>query len=344
MLCQSPGCLFWRLWARVYGNFCVMSKSVDRGSLLPTLPKVVLGRVPTVGRASVPKVLKSLLGRTAQVGILPASLSLAVLAVFTTSASSAPARMPEKVEAVYTISFNGFNIGSFSFEASLEGKSYTLNGDAELSALLGAFKWRGISRASGRVSGNRPKPSDYSLAFKGTGRSGSINVGFDGRGVKSATIVPPIPVAYDEIPLQRKHLSGALDPLTAVMALTFGTASDPCGRRLAIFDGKQRFDLQLKKRGVRAANIFPGETRSRGENVVCSVDYRPLGGFRMTPQTEQLAKSTGIEISMLPVSSSNVAVPQEVRIPTGVGSVILSAEKITITDGSRRKVALLAGN
>lgn len=250
--------------------------------------------------------------------------------------------MPEKVDALYAITFNGFNIGSFKFEASLKGQTYTLNGDAELSAMLGAFKWRGISRATGRLAGAQPKPSDYSLAFKGTGRSGSIKVGFDGKGVRSASIVPPIPVAHDEIPLQRKHLSGALDPLTAVMALTFGSAENPCGRKLSIFDGNQRFDLQLEQRGVREATVFPGEARPRGPSVVCTVDYRPLGGFRMTAQTEQLAKSSGIEISMLPVSNANVAVPQEVRIPTSVGSVVLSVEKISITDSSKRKVALLS--
>jgi len=283
----------------------------------------------------------SALRRAAAVGLLPAVLALAALAFFTHKASSETARTPDRVDAVYSISFNGFNIGSFTFEATVDGNSYTLNGDAELSALLGAFKWRGISRATGRVAESGPKPEDYTLAFDGTGRSGSIKVGFDRKGVNSASIVPPFPVASDEIPLQRKHLSGALDPLPAVMALTFGSASDPCGQKLAIFDGKQRFDLQLKKRGVRAAKTFPGETRSRGTSVVCAVDYRPLGGFRMTAQTEQLAKSTDIEISMLPVESANVAVPQEVRIPTGMGSVILTAEKISITNGSKRRVALL---
>lgn len=278
---------------------------------------------------------------TATIGLLPAALALAVIAFFTHSASSEPARMPEKVNAVYAISFNGFDIGSFKFEANVDGESYILNGDAELSALLGAFKWRGISRASGRVSGSGPKPADYTLAFNGSGRSGSIKVGFDGKGVTSASIVPPIPVASDEVPLQRKHLSGALDPLTAVMALTFGSAANPCDRKLAIFDGKQRFDLQLSKRGEKAASAFPGESRARGMSVVCGVDYRPLGGFQMTAQTEQLAKSTGIEISMLPVAGSNLAVPQEVRIPTSVGSVVLTAEKISVTDGSKRRVALL---
>lgn len=288
-----------------------------------------------------PGLASSTLGRATALGLLPVAVSMAALSTFSLTAASEPVRMPEKVDALYSISFNGFNIGSFKFEANVDGKSYSLNGDAELSALLGAFKWRGISQASGRLAGSTPKPSGYSLAFKGTSRSGSIKVGFDGKGVNSASIIPPIPVTSDEIPLQRKHLKGALDPLTAVMALTFGSAADPCGRKLEIFDGKQRFDLQLNKRGVRPAKVFPGEARARGTSVVCTVDYRPLGGFRMTAQTEQLAKSTGIEISMLPVESANVAVPQEVRIPTSVGSVVLTAEKISIVDGTRRRVALL---
>lgn len=242
--------------------------------------------------------------------------------------------IPAQVEATYQISFNGFNIGSFKFRSQVDGKRYTLDGDAELSALLGAFKWRGVSRASGTVGKTGPRPAGYTLSFKGNSQSGAIRVGFGDNRVTSATVVPPFPVTADEVPLRSQHLNGALDPLTAVMALTFGSASNPCGQTLQIFDGKQRFDLALGYRGQRAA--------SRGQAlVVCGVDYRPLGGYRANAQTEQLAKANGIEVAMLPLPRANMAVPHEVTIPTSVGSVVLSAEKIAVTDKNHRRIAFL---
>ena len=272
-----------------------------------------------------------------------AALSLAALCFQHIPASSAPARTPVKVSAVYAITFNGFNIGSFKFDSEVDGKRYTLRGDAELSALLGAFKWRGISLASGRVGRRGPKPSDYLLSFKGTSRNGSIKVGFDRKGVNSASIVPPIPVMPDEVPLQRKHLKGALDPLTAVMALTIGSSKKPCNQTLSIFDGKQRFDLKLAYRGQRASQWFPGQPGPATAKMVCSVKYKPLGGYRMTSQTKLLAQSDGLEIAMLPVPSANVAVPHEIRIPTGYGDIVLTAEKVSLTDRNQRRLALLGG-
>lgn len=279
-----------------------------------------------------------------QAGLASAALLMLGAVSFQNADAGEKARMPDGVSAVYVISFNGFNIGSFKFDAELNGNSYTLNGDAELSALLGAFHWRGISRASGEVVRQGPKPADYTLAFNGTGRSGSIKVGFDGNGVRSASVMPPFRIASDEVPLQRKHLDGALDPLTAVMVLTLAPTDKPCDQTLAIFDGKQRFDLKLAYREHRALNSFPWQTGRSAKSVVCSVDYQPLGGYRPTAQTQQLASSKDIEIAMLPVPSAHLVVPQEVRIPTGFGSVVLSAEKVSITQGRTRRVALLEGH
>ncbi len=285
--------------------------------------------------------LTSRVGRTARVTVWPAALSIAALCFSHCPALSGQARLPARVNAVYAISFNGFNIGSFKFDSKVEGKRYSLDGDAELSALLGAFKWRGISRTSGKVGRKGPKPSGYLLSFKGTGRSGSIKVGFDRKGVKSASMIPPIPVAADEIPLQRKHLHGAIDPLSAVMALSLGSGKRPCAQKLSIFDGKQRFDLKLRYRGQRAAPQVPGQPGLAKSMVVCSVQYQPLGGYRMTSTTKQLVQSDGLEIAMLPVPGANFAVPHEIRIPTSYGSIVLLAEKINLMDRHKRRLALL---
>lgn len=285
------------------------------------------------------KARASILLRT---GLASAALAAGLLPFTNSSVLAAGRDVPSTVNAVYSISFNGFDIGSFKFNSEVRGSTYSLNGDAELSALLGAFKWRGVSRSSGKLSKNGLKPADYAFNFNGSSRSGSIKVGFDRSGVTSASIVPPIPVMAGEVPLQRSHLKGALDPLTAVMALTIGSdKSNPCGKKLAIFDGKQRFDLQLAYRGTKTIGGFPGQQRSGAQSVICSVRYKPLGGYQLNSQTRQLASATGIEISMLPVKGGALVVPQEVRIPTSVGSVVLTAQSVNVTEAGKRKVALL---
>jgi len=46
---------------------------------------------------------------------------------------------PSRVEATYKVSFAGLDIGDFKFQATVNGGTYSLAGNAELSALLGAF-------------------------------------------------------------------------------------------------------------------------------------------------------------------------------------------------------------
>ena len=288
--------------------------------------------------------LTSRVGHRVRETVWPAVLSIAALCLTHGPALSGQTRIPAQVSAVYGISFNGFSIGSFKFDSKVDGKRYALNGDAELSALLGAFQWRGISQTSGKVSRSGPKPSGYLMSFKGTGRSGSIKVGFDRKGVKSASIIPPIPVAKDEVPLQRGHLQGAIDPLSAVMALSLGSGTRPCAQRLSVFDGKQRFDLKMSYRGQRPAPKVAGQPGLAKTMTVCSVRYQPLGGYRMTSTTKQLAQSDGLEVSMLPVPGANFAVPHEIRIPTSYGSIVLLAEKINVTDRHKRRLALLGAH
>lgn len=293
-------------------------------------------------RQSSPRGFQAFFGK-AQNFLLPAALTCAALAASSVEVGASDAEVPSKINAVYSIAFNGFNIGSFRFESEVKGSTYVLNGDAELSALLGAIKWRGVSRSAGTIHKDGPQPSGYSLNFNGNARSGSVKVGFGEGNVTSASIIPPFMIASDEVPLKRQHLKDALDPLSAVMALTFGAARKPCDQKLAIFDGKQRFDLALSYRGKRAQSGFPGQSGGKKTAIICAVRYKPLGGFRPTGETTHLAKSNDIEIAMLPVPSANIAIPQQVTIPTSYGHVVLSAEKISVENGRRRDVALLNG-
>ena len=236
---------------------------------------------------------------------------------------------PGQVQAVYRIEFNGFDIGSFEFNSSVTGSSYTLTGDAKISALLGAFQWQARTRSAGSLAVDTPKPAGYTFDFSGTGRSGSLKMGFSGDSVTSLAQVPPSHPAPGTVAIQEPHLKGVLDPLSAVMALSRSDAGNPCGRRLAVFDGKQRFDLQFSfRRQERIAEQRP--TGQPGVAYVCKVRYVPIAGHRATEETRALAASSDIEISLRPVPSANLFVPHEISIPTGAGTARLIAQSVRI--------------
>jgi hypothetical protein len=256
-------------------------------------------------------------------GPFPASLALAGMS-------------PAEVDAIYKITLNGFEIGSFRFSSKVTPDHYTADSDVELSALLGAFHWRGVTRTSGTIAGKDPKPAGFLFEFDGTAKSGSVQLGFNQSGVQSVSVLPISADPPDTVPLSEQHLKGVLDPLTAIMALTHVDGGSPCGGKVAIFDGKQRFDLELSYR--RQAPI--GESRT-DMAIVCRVKYVPIAGYRANEETRNMANTTGIEIAFRPVPKANLMLPQDVIVPTLVGPAELTLVRVEIRTPDLGQIALV---
>ena len=255
-----------------------------------------------------------------------AAALIALAGPYQSQQALAAERWPARVTASYDVDFNGFNIGTFDFEASVHGKTYVLAGDAQISAFLGIIKWRGLTRTAGRVRGVAPRPKAYSFDYRSGDKGGFIKMGFKSNRVARVSAFPAA-VASGTIPLKPKHLNRVLDPLSAVMAMTKVKGDDPCARRLPIFDGKQRFDLILSYAGRR-------QIRSSGRNMmgyVCSVRYRPIAGYQPNAQTQKMANSDGLKIILQPISSARLLVPYQIVIPTIAGSVTITSKRITVS-------------
>lgn len=256
------------------------------------------------------------------------------------SASASPAAhavepWPGHVHAVYRVEFNGFDIGTFDFNANVNGASYALTGDAKISALLGAFRWQGATRASGVLTGDAPKPAGYTFDYNTSSKNGSIKMGFTAENVTSLSHVPPYYQPPGIVNVREPHLKGVLDPLSAVMAISRTDSANPCGRRLAVFDGKQRFDLLLSfRRQERISEQRP--SGQPGVAYVCKVKYTPIAGHKVSEETRALAASNDIEISLRPVPSANLFVPHSITIPTGAGTARLIAQSIRIVTRSEQ--------
>ena len=253
-------------------------------------------------------------------------------------AEPAPA-WPSHVNALYRIHFNGFDVGTFEFTSTVAGPSYTLTGDARISALLGAFSWKGQTRASGMIAADGPRPAGYTFNFTGTGKTGSIKMGYTAETITNVAHVPPHVPLPGTIAVRESHLKSVLDPLSAVMALSRTSSANPCGRKLSIFDGKQRFDLLLSfKRQEHVSETRP--SGQPGVAFVCRVRYLPIAGHRMNEETRQLAASEGIEVSLRPVPSAGIFIPHQITIPTGAGPATLTAMRVQIVTQRNEQIAL----
>jgi hypothetical protein len=253
-------------------------------------------------------------------------------------AKAVDAGFPTKVTAAYDISWNGLSLGQFSFTSSIKGGRYSLVGDASLSAVV--FSWRGITRSSGTVAGGIPKPMTYAFAYEGT-KSGRLDMAFEGEEITKIKANPPIGSSPGRVPVTRSHLQNVFDPLSAVMAVSSANggsvaSSNPCKRRIPIFDGKQRFDLvfsYLRKERLEGAGAAIA--------IVCRVKYVPIAGHKMNDETKFMASTNGIEIWMMAVPRANVYVPYVVNLPTLWGQAQMVSTSIHMDVPGRGRIALV---
>lgn len=256
------------------------------------------------------------------------------------SAAAVAQPWPSKVVARYQISFGGIDIGKFHFESQVEGQTYTLAGQGEVSLVFGAFKWKGATRSSGGVTDESPKPAAYTLDYRANAKSGSVRMAFNGDAVSNVSIVPPSSPHREAVPVQEQHLKQVLDPMTAIMAMTRGGMAKPCGRKISIFDGKQRFDLHLSfRRQERVSEKRP--SGQPGLVFVCRVRYIPVAGHRDNDETQHMAKTSAIEVAFRPVPAANLLIPYQITIPTLAGSAVMTSKKVEITTPGKEPIALI---
>jgi Protein of unknown function (DUF3108) len=247
---------------------------------------------------------------------------------------------PPSVRAVFDVNFTGINVGTLEFRSSADGQVYTLTANAKLSALLGVFNWNSDTRSSGRFVGESPKPAAFTFDYNSNSRAGSTKMSFADDTVTNVTHVPPVQFRSGIVPVHEQHLKGVLDPLSAVLALTHGSATNPCSRRIPIYDGRQRFDLLLSYRGqTRISEQRP--SGQPGIAYVCRVRYLPIAGHRIDQETKFMASTNAIEIVLRPIPSAHIFIPYQITIPTIAGAATLVSKRIDIVTPSKGQIALV---
>lgn len=272
----------------------------------------------------------SFVSKSMRSAALAAAFGCAALAGFAGAMAQAYAAepWPAEVQALYKIHFNGLEVGQFSFNSSVHNRTYSASGNADISALLGLVRWNGVTRVSGALAGDAPRPAGFAFDFNGGSKSGSIRMGFASGAVKTLDLNPLLPDPPGTVPVQATHMRGVLDPLSAVLAMSRPRDGNPCNQQVQIFDGKTRFDLSLsfKEEVPLAASQASG-----GAEIlrVCRVRIVPIAGHR-EEETTLLRRMSGIEIAFRSIPSASLYVPHRITVPTFAGSIVLGAQSIQI--------------
>ena len=249
-----------------------------------------------------------------------------------------------KVTTKYAINFNGINIGDFKLTAAIANGEYNVSAQASISLLAGIlFEWSGHTSSSGRIMRRGPLPYAYSFGYKTSEKSEKVDVKFSNNVVREIAVNPPQRPSSLRIPVTRKHMQNVVDPLSAVVMLTnIGvnkSGQEVCDRRLPIFDGKARYDLQLSyksSRNITAANGY------KGPAYICKVKYIPIAGHRPgDEESNYAARNEGNEVWMMPVPQAALYVPYYIYVPTPVGTATITSTGFDIDTAPDMRRALI---
>jgi len=233
----------------------------------------------------------------------------------------------QKLEARYVISMTGIRVGQSAWAVRIEADRYSASatgGSVDLMNVL--VRGEGAAKVSGSIKDGRLVPVEYSSKLVEDGERSDLKMTFE-EGVVTAVETDAPPPGPDRVPLTQSHVTGVIDPLTALLIPEGddrGNApkKESCNRTLSIFDGRRRYDLVLSFKRIEEMRDKP----LAATVLVCNVILHPIAGHRANSMiTKYVADRRDMEISFAPITGSNVLAPFRLMVPTLIGTMAVQA-------------------
>lgn len=274
-----------------------------------------------------------------------------VLIASVTTALPAPekdnsAASHSRLAAVYTIRFAGLKLGKFEVWSNLNDKSYSMRGKGKLKFITGLiFEIKGGTTSTGAVTRNGPQPASFTFDFKTKKNTGKLAMMFNGNAVTHVTAQPPFIENPRDIPVTPEHVKGVLDPMSALFftakAARLNADGSICPGRIPVFDGKQRFDLELSH--IRTIQVKKrGKGGYKGPAVVCRIKYIPIAGYKPNNKgIKFMTETDDIEVWLIPVPKKEMYVPYHISIPTPLGTATATSIGLQVEIPGEKKIAVI---
>jgi len=244
------------------------------------------------------------------------------------AAAVASAHAQSKLEARYTASLAGIPLGTGSWVIDIASDQYTSVASGRTTGLVRVISdGSGSSGARGAIQGASLLPTTYASSTVSDRRSDDVRMTLRGGTVKDVSVEPPTPPSPDRVPVTEAHRKGVSDPMSAAIMPVAGNGDvltpDACKRKLAIFDGRQRADIDLVFKRMDRVHADKGY---QGPVVVCTVLYTPIAGHRPErPAIKYLIETREMEMWLAPIAGTRLVVPFRFSVPTPFGLGVLQA-------------------
>jgi hypothetical protein len=154
-----------------------------------------------------------------------------------------------------------------------------------------------------------------------------VRMTLQGGVVKEVVAIPPFEPSPERVPVTDAHRKGVIDPMSAALMPVAGKGDvvvpEACKRKLAIFDGRNRADIDLVFKRMDQVKADKGYA---GPVVVCQVLYTPIAGHRPSRDAiKYLIAQRDMEMWLAPIAGTRILVPFRFSVPTPFGTGVLQA-------------------
>jgi hypothetical protein len=235
-----------------------------------------------------------------------------------------------RLEAHYTVRLAGIPIGKGHWVIDISDTQYSAAASGETTGLMKIFTGgEGSGAARGTLEAGKPVLSDYAASIKTRKKTDETRLTVADGKVTEFKLDPPQGPDKERVPLTEETKRGVLDPMTAMLLSVPGAGNplspEACRRRLAVFDGKLRYDLQLAFKRMDQVKADKGYA---GPVLVCAVYFVPVAGYVPSrAAVKYLSRARDLEVWLAPIAGTRVLVPFRAEGPTPIGTAVLEADQ-----------------
>ena len=241
------------------------------------------------------------------------------------------------VQLVWQVYLGGFNLGNIGLKTSFSGNGYSAVSRLKTAGVVNSFYEAVIDATSvGVVAGQTLQPTKYNSNTVNERMSQKVDLSYSAAGID--LFAEP---AYntERYPVSPEQKRGTLDPLSGIVHALSGitrSAAKPCGDTVRVFDGRRRYDIELKFQGQDKLKSDEGYS---GPAMRCTISYKQLAGFKPNINKGRALPTISVWFANLESSTGGPVqafhVPVKIMTETPYGVALAHARKITV-DGVQK--------
>jgi hypothetical protein len=251
------------------------------------------------------------------------------------------------LDARYEVTLGGVSFGRGAWHINVSDDQFTSAVSGNTTGILSMFSTgRGTSASRGAVArGGALNASSYSSSIATTQKYDEVRMQLSSGTVKDYLTEPPSSPDPERVPIEAVHRRNVLDPMTAAILRVPGSGDtfvpEACNRKVAVFDGRMRYDVQL---AFKRLDRVKSEKGYQGTVVVCSVVFTPVAGhIPSRPVIKYLTQLRQTEAWLAPIAGTRLMVPYRATMPTPLGMGVLQATQfVTVPQHAARPTSTSA--